>query len=1148
MSRQLDLFDAPDPRVGGSHAARGNPATDAATPRTEAQTFELPDQAARTFAVDPRHNVVLEASAGTGKTTVLVHRYLNLLRAGVDPSHILAMTFTRKAAAEMRERILHELKRAAALSPGDRALWAELRDRLSDVDISTIDAFCLSLLREFPLEADLEPGFSMADETEVPRLIDEALDRALRIALARARDDEDLALVLAQLGIGKARVGLAHLLQRRLVARQALERFLAKGPADLRVADVCRRSVQRLQDALRSIPVGFDAFIADGPLEHARFRVLAHDLAAIDTLGDAPPPVVRGVMERVRRHFLTKEGSPRTGAGGLPPYKAEMCASAAAWKRHREAIALAAPQVKDALDAFARDLNVILARGVRRMFSIALNEYRRTLDARSVLDFSDVLERAIALLGQMDEFAQSRYRLEARYQHVLVDEFQDTSRAQWQLVSLLIEAWGQGSGIASDALPPSIFVVGDRKQSIYRFRDAEVTVLDEAAQYISMLRPDRTSPRQAIRFSFRGRPELLSFVNDVFSAIEKEQRPDAFRFEEPDRFPLGEAGMSRATPGRDESPIGLVASDTPEASAAAVAQEIARVLTRGAVRDRETGAPRKARPGDIAILFRSRASHREFEEALEARGVPTYVYKGLGFFDADEIKDVVALLRYLADPSSDLRAAALLRSRFVRVSDEALCRLAPRLAGALTDAVLPSNADLSATDRARLDLARRSLPAWLRMADEIPPAELLDRILADAAYDYELHGPRRAQARENLKKMRALIRRIQNRGYATLRRIAEHLDSLSAGDESNATLEAIDAVNLMTVHAAKGLEYPIVFVVNLAKGAGGPQPPVRVVADTADHEPSVSVASYISETDEDQRDRETEETKRLLYVAMTRARDSLYLATVLKDGEMRPGRGSLGDVLPDSVRALFSVSMTKRGDRIDWTGISGALHRIRVIAPAEPAAVAAGLPPTAPAFIDAFGPLRTGSDASRIAATDYARQLPGDSPSTALAATTPGTLNSVCLESSYVPAREAIVGRLVHRLFQASVSPDDVVLLIDRAAALLGHEERAQLEDVRSALTQSAELYRSLAGREDVLQALGSGSCEYEVPFALAVSGAVVRGTIDCVVQRPDGSVFVMEFKTGGPQPEHQQQLELYLAAVRTMFPAAQVDGRIFYP
>src|SRR5438093_5442411 len=176
------------------------------------------DADARRFAVDPSRNVVLEASAGTGKTRVLVERYVNLLRAGVDPDNILAMTFTRKAAAEMRQRIVDRVKEASRTSHLDASLWRDLRGRLGDIAISTIDAFCLSLLREFPLEADVDPGFELADETAIPRLVEEALDRSLRICRVLAKDDEDVALVFAQLGERRLRVGLAALLARRLVA------------------------------------------------------------------------------------------------------------------------------------------------------------------------------------------------------------------------------------------------------------------------------------------------------------------------------------------------------------------------------------------------------------------------------------------------------------------------------------------------------------------------------------------------------------------------------------------------------------------------------------------------------------------------------------------------------------------------------------------------------------------------------------------------------------------------------------------------------------------------------------------------------------------------------------------------------------------
>ena len=179
--------------------------------------------------------------------------------------------------------------------------------------------------------------------------------------------------------------------------------------------------------------------------------------------------------------------------------------------------------------------------------------------------------------------------------------------------------------------------------------------------------------------------------------------------------------------------------------------------------------------------------------------------------------------------------------------------------------------------------------------------------MRESAYAYEIRGTRSRQARENLKKLRAMIRRAENRGYQTLARIADHLERLAVGDESNAPIDASDAVSLMTVHAAKGLEFPIVFVVNMGRGAGGVRPPIRVSAgaDSATSDASVSIADYQSEADEETSAREREETKRLLYVALTRARDRLYLSASVEDGVCRTGRGSLGEVLPASVKAMF---------------------------------------------------------------------------------------------------------------------------------------------------------------------------------------------------------------------------------------------------
>ena len=1108
---QLSLFE---------ETSRESPAVPAVEPVRD------PDEAARRFAVDPHHNVVLEASAGTGKTSVLVARYLNLLKAGVEPANILAITFTRKAAAEMRERILRELRAAAARSEIDRARWIDLRDRVGEIAISTIDAFCLSLLREFPLEADVDPGFEMADETEVPRLVEESLDHSLRIFTRLAHDEPDVSLVLAQLGMSRTREGLSALLERRLVAWSALDRFLSKCPADLTSAVACRRTVIALQDTLRAVPGGLARFLAEGPVGHPRYQLLQRELGRLSALESASDSQVRAVLDRVAAHFLTSDGKPRT-AGAIHPYRSEHYPSADAAKRHRTAVFQLAPQVRQVVTAFSRDLNAIMARGIKRMFGIALSQYRRALEERSVLDFSDVLQRALNLLRQMDEFAQSRYRLESRYHHVLVDEFQDTSRAQWELVSLLIQSWGEGLSLATQ---PSIFIVGDRKQSIYRFRDAELAVLLDAGRYIEALRPSG-NPRRSIVRSFRALPELLAFVNDVFGEIAAAAAPepgdpaargDDFTYGDTDRFPILPAAETFRGP-----VLGLIAENDSEAAAAAVASEIARILGEETVRDRATGVPRPASPGDVAILFRSRASHREYERALEARGIPTYVYKGLGFFDADETKDVVALLRYLARPASDLRAAAFLRSRFVRLSDRALATLAPGLAHALTSPdPVPAVRRLDAEDRSVLDHARRHVGAWIRRVDRVPPADLLEEILFESAYAYELRGPRRLQAWENLKKIRAMVRRIQNRGYATLPRIAEHLDALTAGDESNAVLEALDSVNLMTVHASKGLEFPIVFVVNLAKGATGPPRPVRVVA-SGDDEPSVSIGPFVSESDEADREREKHETRRLLYVACTRARDRLYLGSVLKDGAFATGRGSLGEVLPESLKGLFARagSTLPECSVVAWTGASGRSFEFRRCSPSEAGGSVGTLhAPASDSRPDLLGAVSPRPSAERMSVSEWlgAGSHEGFEP-----AGSPG---------------DVVVGRLVHRLFQYPRVRD--------ARALLTGDELAGLSDPARTMAAAMTAWEAIRVRPEIVRLLETGRAHHEVPFSFndPQSGRLLRGTIDCLLQLDDGQVVVLEFKTGAPRPWHEEQLGVYVRAAQALFPDVPVSGRLVYP
>jgi ATP-dependent helicase/nuclease subunit A len=1089
------------------------------------------DREGRLRAVDPRYNVALEASAGTGKTRVLVERYINLLRAGVDPSNILAMTFTRKAAAEMRERIVATLRDAAARGEIAPARWRELRDRTDDIAISTIDAFCLSLLREFPLEADLDPGFDIADETEVPRLIDESLDRALRTCRTLAREDEHVALVFAQLGDRRARRGLSALLNRRLVAPAVLDKYLQSGPGDLTVAVATNRAAAALLGVFTAMSRGLDGFLETGPPEPL-FLLLARNLRRLEeslaTATPLDPAIVQAIYARVRAYFLTDQGEPRKRIA----FTKSQFVSERVWAAHRDLVVNHAASIRETFDRYKRDLNVLVSRGILRMYRIAETEYRRTLDAHAVLDFADLLERTLDLLRQMDEFAQSRYRLESRYHHVLVDEFQDTSRAQWELVSLLVQSWGAGAGLASSGpLSPSIFIVGDRKQSIYGFRDADVSILDDARRFIEALRPEGDA-RRTISRSFRAVPALLAFVNDVARDVPKViHRGDAFRYAEEDQFPVA------PTIDVPFSPLGLITAGSPEACADATAAEIARLLAEETVvRDKTTGTARRMTPSDVAILFRTRDSHREYEEALERRGIGAYVYKGLGFFDADEIKDVLALLWYLADPLSDMRAAALLRSRFARISDDGLRRLAPHIAAAIGG--LPTvAAELDAEDAATLRRLRDVSARWRDLVDRVPPAELLDLVLADSAYFVEMRGPRWPQARENLKKIRALIRRIQNRGYATLGRIAAHLDRLAVGDESNAVIDAMDAVNLMTVHAAKGLEFPVVFAVNLARGTGGFRDPIRVVAGAGDHDVSVAVGDFRSDADEDAAAREAEESKRLLYVALTRARDRLYLGSVLKDGTLQPGRGSLAAVLPQTLIEQFAAA----GEVVEWRASSGDVHRFRCLRDSD----------IANRDSSPIKPEPTNPE-SRF-------PNPGVEPLNDFAAARVSVASVVSTETGRgrvhpTPVTSArFIGTLVHRLLQRIGIQDsgsgsrDARPIRDIAAHLVRSDEADDVDDLEATVNAACEAYESICACEDVRGLYQSGRALHEVPFTMSMDGRIVRGTIDCVVETAPGAFTLLEFKTGRERSEDRQQVQLYLQALRRLFPGSSIDARVVY-
>jgi ATP-dependent helicase/nuclease subunit A len=870
------------------------------------------DRRARELASDPTLNIALEASAGTGKTRVLVERYVRLIEEGSAPRHILAITFTRKAAGEMKTRILEEVR-------GRPELWSEIRKRLFEIHVTTIDAFCLGLLREFPLEADLDPDVSLIDGLESARLQEEAIDQTL--SAARARRGADVRFLIARFGEGALRRGIRDFLAARLVKEEVLARFVERVvPPGVSL----ERSLERLQKALSAAfrgPEGVERFLQTGPdSEPSAFRALAFALRrAVD-----PEKISAGDVEELRGYFLTGENEPRRrlSAAAAP----ERFSSREAYERHRDRALALAPQVALAYRHWLREKDFYAVRQIEALYREASRRFTELKRARSGLDFVDVLVQAVSLLEKRGEFSRSRFRLESRYHHLLIDEFQDTNDFQWRLIRALVDSWGEGSGLVQDAIldeqsrgpgagrirEPSLFLVGDRKQSIYGWRDARVEVMESASRHLLRIRKE--GRRLSLRHSFRASGELLSFLNDLFAEMPKVRGDLAwsFQYREADHFPLSSLDAAA-------SPVALAAGKDPSSAAALVADEVVRLL-------QEEGL----RPRDVAILFRSRSSYRGYEEALLSRGVPAYVYRGLGFFDSPEVMDVQALVRFLAEPQSELRAAELARSRFVAISDPGLWRIAAArrataertlsrwLAAGAVDPGLP----LTPSDRAKAERARRLMPQLLSLVDRIPPGDLLEQALGESDYARFFASDR--QSRENLKKVMEMVRRAQNRGYLTMSRLADLLAGASTDEESPAVLEAVDAVNLMTIHASKGLEFDSVFLVNMhqKRREDTSLPRIRELADGRVEVSALVPPALPAEPSGDEVSRVLEEEKRLLYVALTRARRNLTLSAVVGGAS----RGTLLELLPRGLQESIQLALQCAEPTVDWRS-----HRLRVL-------------------------------------------------------------------------------------------------------------------------------------------------------------------------------------------------------------------------
>jgi ATP-dependent exoDNAse (exonuclease V) beta subunit len=815
-------------------------------------------------------SAVVQAGAGTGKTHSLVTLCLNLLGGiGRDeplpPAQLWAVTFTEKAAAELKGRLRQRVdalaEGGAELAGPDPAFWRKVRRDLVHAQVGTIHSLCAQILRRHAAAAGIDPGFSMLDEAEGPRVLREACEsvslRALEGALGPEVEGAARRLC-TEMGLraqGDFGSGLADELASLLSAlgesgrsaRQIVEETRGLSPQAARDDDArARKELLAAMEALRSA------------VQQVRSGKTA--LSAADSVAAFRP----GALGYAPGELAQAWPLLRPACAKLPSRVGPLA----------EAVGAARDAFEALLDADAGVRGSDLARDLALVAEGAAARHREEKARAGALDFDDLTRLCRDLLAQHPAAREAERR---RVGVLLVDEFQDTSRPQLQLFTLL----------APDA---GMMVVGDRKQSIYEFRGADVA----GAQAFAGAMLAQGAERHLLQQSRRSQPALVDFQNLLFSrALSPAGRPFDTPFSTDDALTaFRPAGAACCAELLDVSGAGV------EAEAELVARRISALLAPGAperVFDRDE-RPRPVRGGDIAILLRRFTNLEAFRRALLRRRIPHLVYKGRGFHEAREVVDLVALLTVATDPDHALALAAVLRSPLGPVSDEGLVLLArgPRASGesgrglrlrALLDppALAPDDAEV-------VERLGRLIGALQREADRLGPAALLEAALAETDYVAACAGGLYGeQAAANVEKLLSLARAAELRGsgvrafLGTMRTLAGE----EAREAEAAVVEERDphAVRLLTVHAAKGLEFPVVFVPECAT------PSAQAGAERVLLEPDLGFALKARGADGKRRwgphgravadrklERELSQSRRLLYVAVTRARDLVVLS------------------------------------------------------------------------------------------------------------------------------------------------------------------------------------------------------------------------------------------------------------------------------
>lgn len=829
-------------------------------------------------------SIALAAGAGCGKTFVLSERFLShldrdpeLLHEAAELRQLIAITFTDAAAREMRRRIRQKCydRSVSAKTRAAQDDWHKLLRAIEAARVSTIHAFCASLLREHAVAAGLDPMFGVLEQGAADVLESEVLDDVLRARLSE-RDATTMTLAAA-FGLSRLKEQLAELVKHRhddafhdwqsksaeevVATWQGVHERVAVPNALAELA--AQPEVPRILDLLHTVtpPANKDKFIsARATLLELLPRLATGDLADTDLPEIRSAAMIQGIC----------------GAKDWP--NTEMFAAYRdACKSFRDALDKKSPKPFDPAAArAAAELGLQLL----ALAADVAAEYERAKARAGKLDFDDLLARAHRLLTD-PEHAALRNSLSSDLRLLLVDEFQDTDRIQVELVEALCGEVEDGK----------LFFVGDMNQSIYRFRGAQPDVFRNLRGRIPEL------GRLPLTKNFRSQPAILNFVNALFvDALGEEYQALQPNRQQITPEPAIEFLWTIAPDKRNRKIPGSV-QDARTQEARRIARRLRELI------DNETpiiadtsaeGGIRPVRPGDVAILFRALSDVALYETALREYGLEYYLVGGHAFYAQQEIFDVLNLLRSIASPADEISLAAVLRSPFFSLLDETLYWLADS-AGSLNNGLFGNELpkELSTDERLKATAAAATLASLRERKDSLPITTLLQEALARTGYDAALLGEFLGERKlANLNKLLEQARTADSGNVLDLTGFIAQLAEFVAREPKEAlaaTLsESADVIRLMTIHQSKGLEFPLVILPDVDRKSDfrGPSAALDpdlgpVVAPPADEETDEPTTTGIDLYRSIEKRADAEERKRLFYVATTRAADYLILSSSL---------------------------------------------------------------------------------------------------------------------------------------------------------------------------------------------------------------------------------------------------------------------------